>query len=235
MELQRCLVKLCIRMGTKIRLACSQVIRYNFLSRFWWNFLSLVEELEFFFLWWDDLAILLSSSPSIFTSISLQASSSWWSQTPALFFFQPKSFRFLLCPLSAYVEGKRKVKVAYLTSVAKQAKTAFLQGPTVWKSPIVTLSALVRRQSLHRSNQNVVVVELSWVVICFSLTSASSLRIRMHMCIHVFCRLCYGRWDTDLDLVFAWGHRFCVCYVKCTKGLGMLMYWLKRWWPASQK
>ena len=27
--------------------------------------------------------------------------------------------------------------VSYLTSVAKQAKTAFLLGPTVWKSPIV--------------------------------------------------------------------------------------------------
>ena len=32
---------------------------------------------------------------------------------------------------------KGKVKVSYLTSVAKQAKTAFLHGPTVWKSPIV--------------------------------------------------------------------------------------------------
>ena len=28
-----------------------------------------------------------------------------------------------------------KVKVSYLTSVAKQAKTAFLHGLTVWKSP----------------------------------------------------------------------------------------------------
>ena len=30
-----------------------------------------------------------------------------------------------------------KVKVSYLTSVAKQANIAFLQGPTMWKSPIV--------------------------------------------------------------------------------------------------
>ena len=30
-----------------------------------------------------------------------------------------------------------RIKVSYLTSVAKQAKTAFLHGPTVWKSPIV--------------------------------------------------------------------------------------------------
>ena len=32
---------------------------------------------------------------------------------------------------------KVKGKGNYLTSVAKQAKTAFLHGPTVWKSPIV--------------------------------------------------------------------------------------------------
>ena len=32
---------------------------------------------------------------------------------------------------------KVKGKGTYLTSVAKQAKTAFLHGPTVWKSPIV--------------------------------------------------------------------------------------------------
>ena len=32
---------------------------------------------------------------------------------------------------------KVKVKVSYLTLVTKQAKTAFLHGPTVWKSPIV--------------------------------------------------------------------------------------------------
>ena len=31
----------------------------------------------------------------------------------------------------------RPVKVSYLTSVAKQAKNAFLHGPTVCKSPIV--------------------------------------------------------------------------------------------------
>ena len=34
-------------------------------------------------------------------------------------------------------EIKGKGKGNYLTSVAKQAKTAFLHGPTVWKSPIV--------------------------------------------------------------------------------------------------
>ena len=36
-------------------------------------------------------------------------------------------------------KGKKKGKGKgnYLTSVAKQAKTAFLHGPTVWKSPIV--------------------------------------------------------------------------------------------------
>ena len=33
------------------------------------------------------------------------------------------------------VKGKGKGKGNYLTSVAKQAKTAFLHGPTVWKSP----------------------------------------------------------------------------------------------------
>ena len=35
-----------------------------------------------------------------------------------------------------------KVKVSYLTSVAKQAKTAFLHGPTVWKSPIVGIEPM---------------------------------------------------------------------------------------------
>ena len=33
-------------------------------------------------------------------------------------------------------KGTCKGKGNYLTSVAKQAKTAFLHGPTVWKSPI---------------------------------------------------------------------------------------------------
>ena len=36
-----------------------------------------------------------------------------------------------------YSKGKGKGKGNYLTSVAKQAKTAFLHGPTVWRSPIV--------------------------------------------------------------------------------------------------
>ena len=35
--------------------------------------------------------------------------------------------------------NKKKVKVSYLTSVAKQAKTAFLHGPTVRMSPIESL------------------------------------------------------------------------------------------------
>ena len=36
------------------------------------------------------------------------------------------------------VKKKKKGKGNYLTSVAKQAKTAFLHGPTVWKSPWYT-------------------------------------------------------------------------------------------------
>ena len=38
---------------------------------------------------------------------------------------------------SLNLPSKGKGKGNYLTSVAKQAKTAFLHGPTVWKSPIV--------------------------------------------------------------------------------------------------
>ena len=45
---------------------------------------------------------------------------------------------------------KVKVKVSYLTSVAKQAKTAFLHGPTVCKSPIVGIEpATFRSEALH--------------------------------------------------------------------------------------
>ena len=39
--------------------------------------------------------------------------------------------------VSGHLKQRVKVKVSYLTSVAKQAKTAFLRWPTVWKSPIV--------------------------------------------------------------------------------------------------
>ena len=41
-----------------------------------------------------------------------------------------------------------KVKVFYLTTVVKQAKTAFLHGPAVWKSPIVGIEpATIRSES----------------------------------------------------------------------------------------
>ena len=51
-------------------------------------------------------------------------------------------------PRGFLVREKVKVKVSYLTSVAKQAKTAFLHGPTVWKSPIVGL--VLRKKKLSQ-------------------------------------------------------------------------------------
>ena len=53
------------------------------------------------------------------------------SSTEAVFTARP------MWPLHAFHSKVGKVKVSYLTSVAKQSKTAFLHGPTVWKSPIV--------------------------------------------------------------------------------------------------
>ena len=53
--------------------------------------------------------------------------------TQALAFF--KNMEKFILSLDQKVKGKGKGN--YLTSVAKQAKTAFLHGPTVWKSPIV--------------------------------------------------------------------------------------------------
>ena len=45
-----------------------------------------------------------------------------------------------------------KVKVSYLTSVAEQAKTSFLHGPTVWKSPILGIEP--RNLSLRKRCTN---------------------------------------------------------------------------------
>ena len=48
---------------------------------------------------------------------------------------------------------KVKVKVSYLTSVAKQAKTAFLHGPTVWKSPIVGIPQRKHNEARHKTEK----------------------------------------------------------------------------------
>ena len=45
-----------------------------------------------------------------------------------------------------------KVKVSYLTLVAKQAKTAFIHGPTVWKSPIVGIEPTTFRSEKRCTN-----------------------------------------------------------------------------------
>ena len=53
---------------------------------------------------------------------------------------------------NSLIRKKGKGKGNYLTSAAKQAKTAFLHGPTVWKSPIVGIEPATFRskfKALH--------------------------------------------------------------------------------------
>ena len=52
----------------------------------------------------------------------------------AIYGLPPLLLSFAVC---MFVNTKGWGTGNYLTSVAKQAKTAFLHGPTVWKSPIV--------------------------------------------------------------------------------------------------